>query len=60
MKTIQASGLLHKLQKGMKQNKCTMKEFLLMSKGREIAVQYGYKPDYYVDVILDKFNEYNG
>lgn len=60
MKTIQASGLLYKLQQGMKRNKCAMREFLLMSQGREIAIQYGYKPDYYIDVILDKFNEYKG
>lgn len=56
MKTIQASGLLYKLQNGMKQNDLTMRGFLSTEKGRELALQYGYKLDYYVDVITDKYN----
>jgi hypothetical protein len=60
MKTIQASGLLHELQKGMQQHDCSMREFLSTEKGRELAVQYGYKLDYYVDVISDKYNQLQG
>lgn len=60
MKTIQASGLLYALQKGMQQNNCTMREFLSTEKGRELALQYGYKPDYYIDVITDKYSQYKG
>lgn len=60
MKTIQASGLLHEIQKGMQQNDCSMREFLSTEKGRELAVQYGYKLDYYVDVISDKYNQLQG
>lgn len=56
MKTIQASGLLYELQKGMQENGCTMREFLSTEKGRELALQYGYKLDYYVDVIADKYS----
>ena len=58
MKSIQASGLLHQLQIGMKQNDCTMREFLSTEKGRELALQYGYKPEHYVDVITDKYNQH--
>lgn len=59
MKTIQASGLLYRIQQGMNKNNCSMKEFLISDDGKKLACQYGYKPNYYVDVILDKFNEYN-
>lgn len=58
MKNIQASGLLHALQNGMRQNDCSMREFLSTEKGRELALQYGYKPEHYVDVIADKYNQY--
>ena len=60
MKTIQASGLLHVLQNGMRQNDCSMREFLSTEKGRELALQYGYKLDHYVDVIADKYSQYQG
>lgn len=58
MKTIQASGLLHELQNGMKENDCSLRKFLATEKGKELAIQYGYKPDHYVDVIADKFSQY--
>ena len=57
MKNIQASGLLHKLKKGMEENNCSMREFLYTEKGKELAMQYGYKPNHYVDVIVDKYNK---
>lgn len=60
MKTIQASGLLYELQKGMKENDCPMREFLYTEQGKKLAIQYGYKPDYYVDVISDKYSAYQG
>lgn len=60
MKTIQASGLLHELQNEMRQNDCSMREFLSTEKGRELALQYGYKLDHYVDVIADKYSQYQG
>lgn len=55
MKTIQASGLLHQIHEGMKEYDCSMRQFLTTEKGKELALQYGYKPDYYIDVISDKF-----
>ncbi len=58
MKTIQASGLLYELQKGMKENNCSMREFLYTEQGKELAMQYGYKQDYYIDVISDKYSAY--
>lgn len=58
MKTIQASGLLYKLQNAMKENDCSMREFLSTEQGKELAMQYGYKPDHYVDVISDKYSAY--
>jgi hypothetical protein len=60
MKTIQASGLLHKIQCGMKEYDCSMREFLSTEQGKSLAVQYGYKPDHYIDVISDKYRVYEG
>lgn len=60
MKNIQASGLLYKLQEGMRQNDCSLREFLSTEEGEKLAMQYGYKSDYYVDVISDKYKEYLG
>ena len=58
MKTIQASGLLYKIQLGMMIHKCSMREFLLTERGARLAEQYGYKLDHYVDVISEKFKQY--
>lgn len=58
MKTIQASGLFDALQKGMKENNCSMRTFLTTTKGRALASQYGFKENHYVDVICDKFEGY--
>jgi hypothetical protein len=60
MKTIQASGLLHELQKGMRQNDCNMRAFLSTECGKKLALQYGYKLEYYVDVITEKYSQYQG
>ena len=60
MKTLQASGLLHELQQGMNANNCSMREFLATDKGRALAIQYGYKLDYYIDVISDKYKQLDG
>lgn len=57
MKNIQASGLLYKLQNGMQQNDCSMREFLYTEEGKALAMQYGYKPEHYVDVIVDKYDK---
>ena len=56
MKTIQASGLLHAIKTGMKESNSTMREFLATEQGKELALQYGYKLDHYVDVIADKYS----
>ena len=58
MKTIQSSGLLHELQNEMKNNNCSLREFLSTEKGRELALQYGYKLEHYIDVIADKYSQY--
>lgn len=55
MKNIQASGLLHQLQKEMKNSDLSMREVLATERGKELALQYGYKLDHYIDVIVDKF-----
>ena len=60
MKTIQASGLLHEIKNGMKENDCSMREFLSTDKGKALALQYGYKLDHYVDVISDKYSQLQG
>ena len=60
MKTIQASGLLYALQTEMKTNNMSMKEVLASEKGKVLALQYGYKVDHYIDVILDKYHDIKG
>lgn len=60
MKNIQASGLLYALQEGIKECNCSMREFLQTDQGKELALQYGYKLGHYVDVITDKYKEYQG
>lgn len=60
MKTIQASGLWYFIQQGISQQQCSIREFLASSEGKALAVQYGYKPEHYVDVIIDKFADYQG
>jgi len=57
MKNIQASGLLHKIKEGMLKNDCSMREFLYTDEGKQLALQYGYKQNHYVDVIHDKFKD---
>lgn len=39
-------------------NKTEEHECKLKKEGKKLAVQYGYKPNHYIDVIIDKFNEY--
>ena len=60
MKNVQASGLLHKIKEGMREANCSMREFLYTEEGKKLALQYGYKQTYYVDVIHDKFKEIEG
>lgn len=60
MKNLQASGLLHELQSGMKENECSMREFLATENGKALALQYGYKIEHYIDVIADKYKQYQG
>lgn len=60
MKNIQASGLLWHLQNEMKSSGLSMREVLATERGKELAQQYGYKLDHYIDVIVDKFNSYMG
>lgn len=55
MKNIQASGLLHQLQEEMQNSDLSMRDVLTTEKGKKLALQYGYKPEHYVDVIVDKF-----
>lgn len=56
MKTIQASGLLYQLQNAMQQNDCSMRAFLATNQGKALALQYGYKPEHYIDVIAEKYS----
>ena len=57
MKNIQTSGLWHKLKEGMQQYDCTLREFLYTEEGKALAVQYGYKPKHYVDVVASKYED---
>lgn len=56
MKTLQASGLLHMMTSEMQKRNCSMRQFLSTDKGKELAIQYGYDAECYIDVIANKFN----
>lgn len=58
MKNIQASGLFYELKNGMTRNNCSMREFLATEPGKELALQYGYKLDHYIDVIAEKYSQF--
>ena len=57
MKTIQASGLKHTIEKHLKKTKLNLREFLKTEKGEEISRRYGYNSKNYVDVIADKMQD---
>ena len=57
MKTIQASGLKHTLEKNLKKTKLSLREFLKTEKGEAISCRYGYNSKNYVDVISDKMQD---
>lgn len=58
MKNIQASGLLHKIKRGMEDSDMGFKEYLKSDKGKMLAYQYGYSQKHYVTVIVDKYEWY--
>lgn len=55
MKNITKSGLWYYLQLGMKESGLDLRRFLKTPKGKQIAMQYGFSKDYYVDNICNKY-----
>lgn len=58
MKNVSSSGMLYYLQRGIKETGLELREFLKTPKGKELAVQYGFSEDYYVDSIAQKYEQY--
>lgn len=58
-KIVNASGLWHYSHVEMKRMGITdFKEFLLTSKGRDLAFKYGFKTDNYVGILVEKYKNY--
>lgn len=57
MKNLQASGLWHYLQIGLKETGLNIREFLKTKDGEMLAKKYGFG-DYWVDNIVTKYNQY--
>lgn len=58
MKNLSASGMFYYIQLGIKETGLALREFLKTSKGKELAIQYGFAEDYYVDTIAQKYEQY--
>lgn len=57
MKNIQASGLWHYLQLGMKETNLGLRDFLKTKEGERLAKKYGFG-DYWVENICQKYEQY--
>lgn len=57
MKNIQASGLWHYIQLGMKETNLGLRDFLKTDQGEKLAKQYGFG-DYWIDNIYQKYEQY--
>lgn len=58
MKNLSASGMFYYIQLSIKETGLALREFLKTSKGKELAIQYGFAEDYYVDTIAQKYEQY--
>lgn len=58
MKSLQGSGMLHYIQKGMKDFNYGLREFLNTEEGAKIMEQYGFTNENRVHTVYDKFAEY--
>lgn len=58
MKSLQGSGMLHYIKKGMQDFNCDLREFLHTEDGAKIMEQYGFVNENRVNTVYDKFAEY--
>lgn len=58
MKNLSASGMFYYLQLGIKETGLALREFLKTQRGKELAIQYGFAEDYYVDTVAQKYEQY--
>ena len=54
---LQASGLLHHIQLGVKEMGLGFKEFVKSEKCRELAQRYDIKSEFYSQIIYEKFGQ---
>lgn len=55
---LQASGLLHHIQLGMKETKLSFKEFVRTDRAKWLAQRYDIKSELYAQIIQDKLGQY--
>jgi hypothetical protein len=58
MKSLQGSGMLHYIKKGMQDSNCDLRAFLHTEEGAKIMEQYGFTNENRVHTVYDKFAEY--
>ena len=55
---LQASGLLHHIQLGMKETGLSFKEFAKTDQAKELARRYDIMSELYAQILVEKFNMY--
>lgn len=55
---LQTSGLLHHLRQGIKETGLTFREYVKTSEAKELARRYDIMTELYVQILVDKFEEY--
>lgn len=58
MKNISSSGMIYYLNDGMKKSGLELKNFLRTEEGKNIAAQYGFSDNFYIDNISAKYRQY--
>jgi len=59
MKSLQASGFWHFANQEVKEmDVSNFKAFLETEKGKELAYRYGFKSDFYIQVLINKYEDY--
>lgn len=55
---LQTSGLLHHLKQGVEESDLTFREYVKTSEAKELARRYDIMSELYVQILVDKFEEY--
>jgi hypothetical protein len=55
---LQSSGLLHRLQQGVRETELSFREYLRTPETKELARQYDLYTDLYVQILVERFEKY--